>query len=347
MAEKLVFCDLKRALAPIRREIDDAIRRTLDRGWFLRGPEIEAFEEEWAAYCGQPYAVCCNSGTDALTIAAAALELKTVAVQANTLPLTAIGLQRGGSAVRLVDAGPDGRLAREGKDAVPVLLYGRPPAPHEARAVLFDAAHAHGWKPPPHAAAAWSFYPTKSLGALGDGGAVTTADRHLAQMMRNLCGRDDLLHDRRQITSRMDEAQAAVLRVKLKYLDEWLAERQDIGAQYQKRLAGTRLTVDGPSLYHLFVIRLERRDELAIFLAERNIETKVHWPTPLHRLNGDWAHSGAYPGAEDWCSTVLTLPCYPGLKASEVDAVCDGILDWIHQDPGKGELARASKAGAA
>src|SRR6185369_2621008 len=109
-------------------------------------------------------------------IAATALELRTAVIQANTLPLTAIGLRRGGTDVRVVDVGSDGRLASDEKDAVPVLLYGRLPAPHESRAVLFDAAHAHGWKPPEHTVAAWSFYPTKSLGALGDGGAVTTAD---------------------------------------------------------------------------------------------------------------------------------------------------------------------------
>lgn len=328
MAEAIPFCDLNRALAPIRREIDDAIRRTLDRGWFLRGPEVSAFEEEWAAYCGQPYAVCCNSGTDALTIAAAALELNTVAVQANTLPLTAIGLRRGGAEVRVLDVATDGRLARDETDAVPVLLYGRPPAAHERQAVLFDAAHAHGWKPPRHAVAAWSFYPTKSLGALGDGGAVTTTDEHLAALMRRLCGRDDLFHDRRQITSRMDEVQAAVLRVKLRYLDEWLAQRQEIGAHYHKRLAPAGLTLEGPSLHHLFVIRVERRDELARFLVGRNIGTKVHWPLPLHRIDGEWSRPEDCPMADAWCRTILTLPCYPGLTAQEIEWICDSIDNW-------------------
>jgi dTDP-4-amino-4,6-dideoxygalactose transaminase len=134
MARTIPFCDLTRALPQIRSEVDEAIRRTLDRGWFLRGPEVTAFEEEWANYCGQAHAVCCNSGTDALTLATMGLGLKTATVPANTLPLTAIGLQRGGTAVHLTDVGPDGQLARSTPDAVPVLLYGKPPKAEEASA---------------------------------------------------------------------------------------------------------------------------------------------------------------------------------------------------------------------
>ena len=333
MTNAVPFCDLGRALAPIRSEIDDAIRRTLDSGWFLRGPEVIAFEEEWATYCGQLHAVCCNSGTDALTIVAMALGLKTATLQANTLPLTAIGLRRGGAAVHLGEVGRDGRIAHPTSDTVPVLLYGRPPAGKESSAHLFDAAHAHGWKPPRGAVAAWSFYPTKTLGALGDSGAVTTNDEHLALEMRKLCGRDDALHDRRQITSRMDEVQAAVLRVKLRYLDDWLAERQEIGRHYEARLRLPAITLVGPSLYHLFVIRVARRDELFRFLAERGIGSKVHWPRALHRLDGDWSFEGDYDMADAWCDSVLTLPCFPGLRSSEIDFICDIILAWSDSIP--------------
>ena len=333
MTSAIPFCDLGRALAPIRSEVDNAIRRTLDRGWFLRGPEVIAFEEEWAARCGQLHAVCCNSGTDALTIAAIALELKTATVQANTLPLTAVGLLRGGVAVRLGEVGPDGRIAHPVSDRVPVLLYGRTPEKKEDGAELFDAAHAHGWKPPRKTVAAWSFYPTKTLGALGDGGAVTTDDDRLASEMRKLCGRDDVLHDRRQIMSRMDEVQAAVLRVKLKYLDDWLAERQEIGREYETRLRTPGITLLGPSLYHLFVIRVSGRDELARFLTERGIGCKVHWPRALHRLDGDWSCEGEYKMADFWCDTVLTLPCFPGLGKSEIDFVCESVLSWVDNNP--------------
>lgn len=328
MRSVIRFCDLTRATGPIRGDIDAAIRRTVDSGLFLRGPEVAALEEEWAAYCGQAYAVCCNSGTDALTIATTAIGLTKAVIQANTLPLTAIGVLRGGADVSIADISSDGRLANPTRQSVPVLLFGRYPSSAETEAVLFDAAHAHGWKPPAHAVAAWSFYPTKSLGALGDGGAVTTNDKSLSSEMRDLCGRDDLLHDRRQITSRMDEIQAAILRVKLRHLDEWIAERHEIRSHYERRLRSLAITLDGPSLNHLFVVRVQRRDDLAEFLARRGIETKVHWRQPLHTLDGDWASPGSCPTAEAWSDSILSLPCYPGLTTSEIEFICNEVLDW-------------------
>jgi dTDP-4-amino-4,6-dideoxygalactose transaminase len=203
-----------------------AIAACIERSHYLRGPETKAFEEEWAAFCGQRYAVCCNSGTDALTLAAIALNLRTATIQSNTLPLTGIGLHRAGTEVRIADIDSNGNLDASIEDAVPVLMFGQLPASHQQTAKLYDAAHAHGWQPPTDAMAAWSFYPTKTLGALGDAGAVTTNDETLAETMRQLCGRDDKLLDSRQITSRIDEIQAAVLRVKLKYLNTWLVERK-------------------------------------------------------------------------------------------------------------------------
>ena len=216
--------DLQPALGAIRAEIDAAIAAVNDSAVFLRGLQTTAFEEEWAAYCGQKYCVTCNSGTDALTLAAAGLEMKRAKVQANTLSLTAIGLERGGAKVIVQDVDSSGRCRMPDNQTVPVLLYGRVPSKAETSSILFDAAHAHGWKPPPHATACWSFYPTKSLGALGDGGAVTTNDSQLAREMRALSGRDDQFHGERQITSRMDEIQAAILRVKLRHLDDWIAQ---------------------------------------------------------------------------------------------------------------------------
>src|SRR5262249_34882785 len=157
-----------------------------------------AFEEEWAAYCGQAHCVSCANGTNALTLAALGMGLKETDVPANTLALTAVGLHRGGARVVASEVGADGRLAEVSARAVPVLLYGRKPSSVELNARLFDAAQAHGWRPPAHATACWSFYPTKNLGALGDAGAVTTNDAGLAQQMRELCGRDDRFHDGRQ-----------------------------------------------------------------------------------------------------------------------------------------------------
>ena len=321
------FCDLGRALAPIRRDVDAAMARVISSGWFLRGPETAAFEEEWAAYCGQRFCVSCNSGTDALTIAAIALNLASATIPANTLALTGIGLHRGGARVHLCDVDSDGRmLATAAPDRVPVLLFGHLPEAAQTPPLLVDAAHAHGWKPT--TTAAFSFYPTKTLGALGDGGAVTTNDGDLARHMQELCGRDDRLHDGRQITSRMDEVQAAVLRVKLRHLDRWLEERRQIGAHYQARLSPRELTLPLPSLHHLFVIHHDRRDDLAIRLAQAGVETKIHWHAPLHQLQGPWTQDGPMAGADRWCARILSLPCYPGLAKDDVDYICDVIETW-------------------
>jgi dTDP-3-amino-2,3,6-trideoxy-4-keto-D-glucose/dTDP-3-amino-3,4,6-trideoxy-alpha-D-glucose/dTDP-2,6-dideoxy-D-kanosamine transaminase len=208
---------------------------------------------------------------------------------------------------------------------VPVLLYGRAPSRGEDQARLFDAAHAHGWKPPQHAIACWSFYPTKSLGALGDGGAVTTNDPNLAAEMRQLSGRDDRFYRSRQITSRMDEMQAAVLRVKLPHLDDWIAERRKIAARYFRNLPETVTPVAAwqEDFQHLFVVRNDYRDALAAHLLDAGIATKVHFPTPLHRQNASWRDPAAeFALADRWCDTVLSLPCYPGLTDSEIDRIC-------------------------
>lgn len=330
---KIPFCDLRRGNEPLRQDIQRAIEACLDRSSYLRGPETAAFEEEWADYCGQRYAVCCNSGTDALTLAVSALGMTTATVQANTLALTGIGLSRGGASVTIADVNADGALVEVTDDAVPVLIFGHLPSPEQLRAPLFDAAHAHGWKPPMQAAAAWSFYPTKSLGALGDAGAITTNDLALAEEMRHLAGRDDQLRSRRQITSRTDEIQAAVLRVKLRHLDAWLAERAAIAAAYHERLKPLGVTLDSPSLHHLYVIRVERRDGMHRYLQDNGIDSKIHWKDPLHRLDGPWTAVGGFPGAEAWCRSVLSLPCFPGLQAYEIERICDLVETFIDANP--------------
>lgn len=324
---QIPFCDLNRALNPIRTDIDRAISNVVSSGWFLRGRETALFEEEWAQYCGQSYAVSCNSGTDALTLAALALNLSTATIQANTLPLTGIGLHKAGVKVQLSDIDDEGYLPKStAADAVPVLLFGRLPRNNEKPATLYDAAHAHGWKP--LGTAAFSFYPTKTLGGLGDGGAITTNDKNLANEMRMLSGRDDALHDKRQLTSRMDEIQAAILRVKLKHLDQWLDDRKQIALHYEARLGQMGLIIPGESLQHLFVIQTPNRQELAKALLEAGVETKVHWHDSLNSIPGPWASEGRFPEADNWSRTVLSLPCYPGLTKKEIHYICDIIESW-------------------
>jgi aminotransferase EvaB len=327
------FCDLRRALKPLRGEIECSLRRVLDRGWFLRGPETEAFESEWAAYCGQQYCVSCGSGTDALTLGALALRLDHAELQANTIPLTAVGLHRAGVRVIVRDVDASGRLNEVGKHSVPVLLYGRAPNTTELNATLFDAAHAHGWKPPTHAVACWSFYPTKSLGALGDAGAVTTNSAVLAAKIRELAGSDDQLRDGRQITSRMDEIQAAVLRIKLPHLDCWIEERRRIAGGYNEQLPNSVRSVGASwDFYHLFAVRVPDRGDLIRFLDDCGIQTKVHFPVPLHRQQAAWGDSSAhFPTAEDWCECVLSLPCYPGLLPAEIESICAAVTSWSNR----------------
>jgi dTDP-4-amino-4,6-dideoxygalactose transaminase len=331
MDNRVPFCDLGRALAPLRSEIEDAMRRVLDRGWFLRGPETKAFECEWAAYCGQAYCVSCGSGTDALTLAALALGLDHAELQANTLPLTAVGVQRAGVRIIVRDVDGMGHLSEVGPSSVPVLLYGRAPSAAELNGTLFDAAHAHGWKPPAHAVACWSFYPTKSLGALGDAGAVTTNSAQLAEKITALAGRDDRLRDGRQITSRMDEIQAAILRIKLPHLDCWIDERRRIATAYKEQLPNSVRSVGTSSddLNYLFVVRVANRSEVIRYLEYRGVQTKVHFPKPLHRQEAEWRDSSAcFPTADEWCESVLSLPCYPGLRQDEIERTCAAIASW-------------------
>ena len=323
----IAFCDLQRALIPIRSDIDRAVSQVISSGWFLRGKQTAAFEEEWAQYCGQSYSVCCNSGTDALTLAALAMNLKTAVIPANTLSLTGVGLHRGGAQVRLSEIDDDGHMLEIHRlDAVPVLLFGRLPSAAEANVQLVDAAHAHGWQPT--TTAAFSFYPTKTLGALGDGGVVSTNDAALANDIRKLSGRDDILHEKRQLTTRLDEIQAAVLRVKLPHLDQWLAQRAEIGQRYDRRLESRGICISGPSLHHLYVIRTPQRDQLVARLKEAGVETKVHWHDSLSQLAGPWSMKGDFSHAQAWSQTVLSLPCYPGLTLEEVNYICDVIEAW-------------------
>lgn len=323
--------DLRRIHAPILPEIAVAMDRVLSSGWYLRGRETAKFEAEWADFCGQSHCVSCASGTDALTIAALAMSLKQAAIQANTLPLTAIGLHRASVDLELIDVGLDGRGATAHPDRVPVLLYGRLPQGVERDCRLYDAAHAHGWQPGRNAVACWSFYPSKTLGALGDAGAVTTNDQGLAEIMRDLCGRDDVLRDGRQLTSRMDELQAAVLSVKLKSLPGWVRTRQEVGRYYAENLPRGLEFVSNTStdLQHLAVIKCGNRDELASYLRNRGIEAKVHFPSPLHLQRAPWGRPEAqFPGSEEWCSSVLSLPCFPGIRGEELSAVVEAVSEF-------------------
>jgi dTDP-4-amino-4,6-dideoxygalactose transaminase len=179
--------------------------------------------------------------------------------------------------------------------------------------------------------ACWSFYPTKNLGALGDCGAVTTNDPEVALRLRALSGQDDGFRDPRQLNSRIDELQAAVLRVKLRHLGAWNAERRRLAAAYRERLPGEVSPVAAPEegFHHLFAVLCDGRDDLQAFLRGRGVETKVHFPRPLGRYDAAWGRAGQnLPGAERWCAHVLSLPFYPGMPDEYVEIVCEEVRRW-------------------
>lgn len=313
------FNDLRPSLAPLCHVIDRSIRRVVDSGVFLNGDEVPRFEEEFARYCGTKHCIACASGTDAISLMCAALpKTLPVCVQANTLPCTAIGVERSGESITIVDCLPDGRCDVHWKNTMPVLLYGRYPVGTELDCSIFDACQAHGWKPPVSVnAAAMSFFPTKNLGAFGDSGCVVTHADHIADAIRKI--QDVRRYDSHMhFHSRMSEIDAAVLSVKLPHLDEWNAERARLAAVYYDNLPAWCEPVTKPgeeTNHHLFAVLVDRRDELMEHLLTHGVVPKVHYDKPL------WLK----PNAMRWCSRVLSLPLWVGMTPEQVQTVCDAV----------------------
>lgn len=359
------------SLAPgvqaIRGELDAAIRRVLDSGWFILGPECEAFEAAFAAYHGSPFqAIGVGSGTDALRIGLQALGVELgdeVLVVANAgVPPVAAVVDAGArpvfcdvdSQTHTLDPAEISRKAGPKTRALLVVhLFGRVAAMdailEEASAcglaVLEDCAQAHGaayrgqlagtWGD----AAAFSFYPTKNLGAVGDGGAVLTRRPEVAErarLLRNYGWRKQYLSELHSTNSRLDELQAAVLTAKLPHLDGWNERRRELATAYCDALAELT-TVAPPSevepssehVFHLFVVRVaQRRAELRQFLAERGVGSGVHYPLPVHLQNPylEFGHGpGSLPATERLASEVLSLPIYPELSIDDLRYVVQQI----------------------
>ncbi|MGH8120955.1 MAG: DegT/DnrJ/EryC1/StrS family aminotransferase, partial [Gammaproteobacteria bacterium] len=275
--------------------------------------EVDAFEKEWATYCQQRYCVACASGTDALMLAASNYK-GTFFIPVNACPFTARAIERhNGYFVKDVDN--RGHYSIDA-DTIPVLLYGKVPDDIH-KAVVIDACQAHGWKPgfSSRACTAWSFYPTKNLGAYGDAGAVTTNTQAYAVKMKEMAA---------NWHSRMDEINAAVLRVKLKYLDMLNAKRLEIANHYYDRLMSKVEFACGPdeqTNHHIFAILVDRRDELQAYLKEHGIGTKVHYPEPLSPM----------PGGSRWAARTLSLPCYPNMSLEALNYITDMICSFIEK----------------
>lgn len=362
MTTTIPFLDLRAAYLELKHEIDAAIARVLDSGWYILGPEVESFEAEWAEYCGASHAVGVGNGLDALTLALRALEIgpgDEVIVPSNTYIATWLAVCAVGATPVPVE--PDlatynidtalipAAITPRTKALLPVHLYGQPAdldaiiaiARDHGLRVLEDAAQAHGAsykgrRIGSHGdAVAWSFYPGKNLGALGDGGAVTTNDPELAdrlRMLRNYGSRVKYVNQAKGFNSRLDPIQAAVLRVKLNVLDEWNARRKAIAEQYLALLASQASHFALPavpdyadSVWHLFVVRHPQRDALAQRLTAAGIGNLIHYPIPPHR-QGAYADSGfgegAYPIAERIAEEVLSLPIGPHLNMDFVKTIC-------------------------
>jgi dTDP-4-amino-4,6-dideoxygalactose transaminase len=356
--------DLKRQYEAIKPELDEAAARVLASGWYILGAEVRGFEAAFAEFCGVGHAIGVGNGTEALYLALAALgvgpgdEVITVANAAIYEPLTI--LQTGARPV-FVDVDERGytmepellaaAITPRTKAIMPVHLYGRladmnaimAVAQRHGLPVIEDSAQAHGASLNGHKAGSigalgcFSFYPSKNLGALGDGGAIVTNDADLAAKLRRLreYGWQERYYttDAGGINSRLDEIQAALLHVKLRHLVEWNERRRTIARRYNELLADTGLVLpdllDERHVYHLYVVRAPERERLRARLRERGIGAVVHYPLPAHLqpVYQGLAPPGSLPVTERLAHEVLSLPIYPELTDAEVDAVAAAVRE--------------------
>jgi dTDP-3-amino-2,3,6-trideoxy-4-keto-D-glucose/dTDP-3-amino-3,4,6-trideoxy-alpha-D-glucose/dTDP-2,6-dideoxy-D-kanosamine transaminase len=357
------FNDLRRQHEDLRDELMGAMSAVYDRGWYVLGQEVATFEEEFSAYCDIACCVAMNSGTDALEIA-----LRGVGVERGDLVATAANAGGYAScAIRSIGADPlyvDVQAAdyclsadelaaiiHQVKAVVVTHLYGSIAqvepivelACEHGVPVVEDCAHAHGARRKARSAGTFgdigcfSFYPTKNLGAIGDGGAIVTGDPSLAARCRQLCqyGWSDrynaVLPGGRN--SRMDEIQATVLRVKLRHLDLWNDKRRQVARAYTEQLTGLH-GISVPSrgttqedVVHLYVIEVDERDRLMASLKEEDVGSAIHYPVPDHHQPAFsvTAHSRRLPVTEKTSTRILSLPCYPEIQDAEIERVIDSV----------------------
>ena len=346
----------------IRTELDNAYRRVMDRTWYIQGCECEAFEREYGEYVGTDCCVGVATGLDAIYLILKAMEIgcgDEVIVPSNTFIATALAVSYAGA--KPVFAEPEletynidvnsveSKITENTKAIIAVHLQGRPADMDSINAiakkygiyVIEDAAQAHGCRYKGRMAgslsdaAAFSFYPGKNLGALGDGGCVTTSDRALAEKIRALgnYGSDYKYHHIYKGTnSRLDEMQAAFLRVKLRYLNKWNEERRRIAQRYLAEIQNRLIKLPLPStdtfehIYHVFAVRCEERDTLEKYLSSHGIETVKHYPTPIHMQKAYedlGIRQGELPMAEEISRTILSIPMYYGMAEEEIGLVVD------------------------
>ncbi len=360
---KVPFLDLRAAYLELKPEIDAAIARVLDSGYYILGPEVEAFEEEWAQYCEAKHAIGVANGLDALHLALLAMGVgpgDEVIVPSNTYIATWLAVSQCGAAPVPVEpieatynidpARIEEAITPRTKVIMPVHLYGQPAdldpilaiARKHGLRVLEDAAQAHGARYKGRRigahgdAVSWSFYPGKNLGALGDGGAVTTNDPEIAdriRVLRNYGSRLKYFNEVKGFNSRLDPVQGAVLRVKLHYLSEWNKRRKTIVEQYLKNLAGCELVLPyvpdwAEPVWHLFVIRHAQRDLLAKNLSDAGIENLIHYPLPPHQqlaYKDKRYNANDFPVSLRLANDILSLPVSPHINNDAIKIICDKL----------------------
>jgi len=368
---RIPLLSLKRQHARIGSELRRAVLRVLDSGVFILGPEVKRFEAEFAAALGARHAVGVSSGTAALSIALEAVGvgqddevvLPSFSFVATATAVSALGARPvfadiDPATMTLDPAAAARAVTRRTKALIPVHLFGQPAdmdallalARKKGLQVVEDCAQAHltAYKGRMAGvigdAGAFSFYPSKNLGAAGDAGAVTVPDAALAEACRQLrnCGRETgapaYRHVRVAQNCRLDEIQAAVLRVKLRHLAEWTARRRDAALRYIAGLQGLPIILPDPGnsgtshSFHLFVVRCGRRDELARHLTQRGIGNAVYYPIPIHRQPAYQARAprpAALPQTDEAARTALALPMYPELGEREIAAVCRAVREFF------------------
>ena len=360
---RVAFLDIEAAYRELAAELDDAGRRVMASGWYILGKEVSAFEEEFAAYCGVRHCIGVGNGLDALHLILRALGIgpgDEVIVPSNTYIATWLAVSYAGATPVPVE--PDmatfnldpklleAAITPKTRAILPVHLYGQPAdmdaingiARRHGLKVIEDAAQAHGARYRGVRvgnlgdAAGFSFYPGKNLGALGDGGAITTNDDDLAErvrMLRNYGSKVKYRNELAGFNSRLDEIQAALLRVKLARLDEWNDRRRMVAATYHESLAGTGLVLPfvpewAEPVWHLFVVRCPDRDAVTARLDQYGIGWLVHYPIPPH-LQGAYRDldygEGLFPVAERMAREVLSLPIGPHLAPEQLELVIGSI----------------------
>ena len=359
--------DLKAEYAQLRDEILPALDRVCQNAAFVLGEEVEAFEREYADFCGTKHCVAVSTGTAALHLGLLALGVQTddeVITSPNTFLATAEAITYCGAIPVFVDVDPatanidpkllERAITRRTRAILPIHLYGRPAdmdpireiaARHKIR-VLEDAAQAHGARYRGKRVGslsdvgAFSFYPTKNLAAYGEGGALTTNDDQIAKFARAARNHGQTTryeHEFVGFNYRMQGFQGAVLRIKLRRLYAWTARRIEIAREYRRLLAGARLELpaDDPRdecVYHQFVIYVHNRNAVIAHLASREIETVIHYPRPVHlqpAYSSLGLPPGTFPHAERLCERALSLPLFPGLSNEQVTYVANAVRDAV------------------